>query len=389
MKGKAKMKNWIIGLFVAISIIFICPEMKALEYGEKVPELQVAKWIKGGPVKISAGGGKSFYVIEFWATWCPPCKITIPHLTELQKKYADKNFVMVGISAEDEKTVTEFSAAQKQMDYNVGVDDAEKTSKAYLGNESGIPVAFLVGNDGTLLWKGHPMELDKVIEAVLKGTFDLEIQKKVGVLHRKMQEAMQTENADELAKLSEEVLAMDPSDDLAVRSRVYVFDTKGEMEKAPEFISELQKRAANDYQLYFMKIDMLNQLNRPVEQKREEIQKTLNAFKDNPEVLNSLAWMIMDRLSFGTGSAKLALEAAKRSVEIIPKDFPADKRGYFINCLARAYYNAGCVAKALELETEAVKIVKDTDDEKLYSDTLNYYKEVMELSKTETSAGKK
>src|SRR5579862_5736966 len=52
------------------------------------PPLDVKTWIKGSPVKEFLPD--KTYVVEFWATWCGPCKESIPHLTELAKKYAGK-----------------------------------------------------------------------------------------------------------------------------------------------------------------------------------------------------------------------------------------------------------------------------------------------------------
>lgn len=122
-------------------------------------------WVKGGPVEIKPG---TVYVVEFWATWCPPCKRSIPHLTELQHKYKDKNVVIVGVSNEKTDVVTPF-VEQKgaEMDYAVAVDTTGKVADGYMTafKQNGIPTAFVVGADGKLAWFGHPMDgLDGVLE---------------------------------------------------------------------------------------------------------------------------------------------------------------------------------------------------------------------------------
>jgi thiol-disulfide isomerase/thioredoxin len=122
-------------------------------------------WVKGGPVEIKPG---AVYVVEFWATGCPPCKQSIPHLTELQHKYKDKNVVIVGISNEKPGVVTPF-VEQKgaEMDYTVAVDTTGKVADGYMGafDQHGIPTAFVVGTDGKLVWLGHPMgDLADVLE---------------------------------------------------------------------------------------------------------------------------------------------------------------------------------------------------------------------------------
>ena len=67
--------------------------------------MAVAHWVKGDPVDISSG----VHVLEFWATWCPPCKVAIPHLNKLYvEKYKKAGVQLVGVTKEDEKTVKPF-----------------------------------------------------------------------------------------------------------------------------------------------------------------------------------------------------------------------------------------------------------------------------------------
>src|SRR5580765_191909 len=67
----------------------------AAELGDTAAELKIAHWVKGEPVHV-ASGDHNIYVVEFWATWCPPCRASIPHLTELQKRFRDQKVIMVG-----------------------------------------------------------------------------------------------------------------------------------------------------------------------------------------------------------------------------------------------------------------------------------------------------
>jgi len=125
-------------------------------------------WVKGKPVEIKPG---TVYVVEFWATWCPPCKKSIPHLTELQHKYKDRNVVIVGISTEKVNVVTPF-VEQKgpEMDYVVAVDTKGAVASGYMDafGVDTIPTAFVVGADGKLAWVGHPMDdMETVLEQAL------------------------------------------------------------------------------------------------------------------------------------------------------------------------------------------------------------------------------
>src|SRR6185436_1636477 len=76
-----------------------------LKVGDAAPKLQIAKWVQGEPVKELAPG--TTYIVEFWATWCGPCRETIPHLNALHEKFKDKGLVVIGqnIWEEDEPGV--------------------------------------------------------------------------------------------------------------------------------------------------------------------------------------------------------------------------------------------------------------------------------------------
>jgi thiol-disulfide isomerase/thioredoxin len=145
----------------------------AAELGMPAPALSVAEWVKGKAVNLNEGKGKTIYVVEFWATWCPPCRASIPHLTELQKKFKDKGVTVIGVSDETVSTVKPFvNKMGNKMEYTVAVDKGQKTSAAYMGafGVDGIPHAFVVDKTGAIAWHGHPMGgLDKAIEDVLAG----------------------------------------------------------------------------------------------------------------------------------------------------------------------------------------------------------------------------
>ena len=146
---------------------------------EKPVELPTAaplkglEWVKGGPVTIEP---KKVYVIEFWATWCAPCKTTIPHLTEIQKKYKDKGLTVIGISNESKETAGKFVKKMgEQMDYTVAVDVQGFVQRNYMNafGAQGIPHAFIINRNGKIAWQGHPAEdMDTIIELVVAGTFD-------------------------------------------------------------------------------------------------------------------------------------------------------------------------------------------------------------------------
>ena len=132
--------------------------VKPTKIGDSAWPLDGLTFVKGGPVQIEPG---KVYIVEFWATWCPPCRTTIPHLTEVAHKYKNKNLVVVGISQEGIEKVKPFVAEwAEKMDYNVAVDATGSIGDGYMGafGVNTIPHAFVVDSQGKIAWHGHPLD---------------------------------------------------------------------------------------------------------------------------------------------------------------------------------------------------------------------------------------
>jgi thiol-disulfide isomerase/thioredoxin len=155
-----------------------------LKIGDAAPKLQAAKWVQGEPVK--AFENDKVYLVEFWATWCGPCRVSIPHLNEIHNRFKDKGLVVIGQDCweNDESKVEPFIKSMgEKMTYRVALDtkqdkkDRGRMAETWMkaAGRTGIPSAFLVDKQGKIAWIGHPMSLkDEVIGEVLAGKWDLE-----------------------------------------------------------------------------------------------------------------------------------------------------------------------------------------------------------------------
>jgi len=194
---------------------------EGLKLGDPAPKLEVKEFIKGDPV-ASLEKGK-IYVIEFWATWCGPCRTSIPHVTELQKKHKDVIFIGVSVWERDLKGIKPFVEEMgDKMAYRVAVDDglgnAGKMATNWMkaANQNGIPAAFIINKDNKIAWIGHPGELDKPLEQVVAGTYDIaaaeadakkkaEQQGKIQELAKKVDEAHKAGKTKEVVQLAKEL----------------------------------------------------------------------------------------------------------------------------------------------------------------------------------------
>jgi cytochrome c biogenesis protein CcmG, thiol:disulfide interchange protein DsbE len=134
----------------------IAPKLYAKSFrGNPAPQILIEKWITLAP----ALEGK-FVLIEFWATWCSPCRRSIPHLNTLQEKFQDR-LVVIGISDEPEADIRKLK--DPQIHYAIATDTAARTKEAVA--VEGIPHTILIDPQGIVRFEGMP---DYLTEAGLE-----------------------------------------------------------------------------------------------------------------------------------------------------------------------------------------------------------------------------
>ncbi|MFP4501861.1 MAG: redoxin family protein [Candidatus Hydrogenedentota bacterium] len=287
---------------LALAALLLAPAAApALEIGDPAPALAIDTWTKGEAVKLKELAEKDkVTVVEFWATWCPPCRTSIPHLTELQKKYKDKA-VFIGVSAEDADTVKPFVEKMgEKMTYHVAVDKDDKTTKAYMEpfNVSGIPHAFLVDKEGRLVYHNHPMEpaFEEALAAAVEGEFDLDAAQKRMNEEQTINEAINAYGA-------------------------LIMEEGGDETKAQELAGELY-----------------------------------GLLEDNAEVLASLAYALAEGEDIVIRDLDFAQKAAERAVELTER-----KDANALDSYATVLHARGQHEKAVEAANEALEATEDPE----------------------------
>ncbi len=130
---------------------------------EKAPDLVVEKWLTDKP--DTAG---KYTLIEFWATWCGPCRLSVPKLNQLHRKFGAE-LVIIAISNQKEEDVRKFK--EQKIEYYSAID-TQARMKDKLG-VNGIPHVIIVEPNGYVVWEGFPLlddyELtEEVVEKILR-----------------------------------------------------------------------------------------------------------------------------------------------------------------------------------------------------------------------------
>lgn len=142
-------------------------KLSLFEYkGHMAPDFEL-KAMDGKPVKLSSLRGKAV-IVDFWATWCGPCKREMPWLVDLQKKYKDQGLVVLGVAMDDSSNadISKF-AIEMNVNYQI-LKGTDPVGDAY-GGVDGLPITFYIGRDGKIV--------DKSLGLVNKSEIEENIQK--------------------------------------------------------------------------------------------------------------------------------------------------------------------------------------------------------------------
>jgi thiol-disulfide isomerase/thioredoxin len=298
-----------------------------LSVGDAAPKLEVKEFVKGDAVKSFEK--KKIYVVEFWATWCGPCRTSIPHLSELQKKNKDVVFIGVSVFEQDQSKIKPFVEEMgEKMAYRVAMDDVGsgkgnegKMAKNWMiaSEQSGIPTAFIVNGDGKIAWIGHPMQMEKPLEEIISGKWDLA----KATAEFKVETVRKVKTRTFMGKFN-----------VAFRTK----DEKAMVTSADEAVKDDPEMA-------------------------QRISATLNQF----------AWRFVEKPGDKPDAnlLKFALAMAEKADKLV-----GGKSGEIADTLAKAYYENGNAKKAVETQERALQLAKGTELEKDASlkDRLEMYK---------------
>lgn len=141
------MKHLMALAFAAVAVAVAPMTAMAAHAGDVAPEIQVES-IKGGALNLASFKGKVVY-LDFWASWCGPCKQSFPWMNDMQTKYGAKGLQVLAINLDAKKADAEKFLTEMPAKFQVAFDPKSASPRAY--GIKGMPTAVLIGTDGKVI----------------------------------------------------------------------------------------------------------------------------------------------------------------------------------------------------------------------------------------------
>lgn len=348
-----------------------------LTIGSDAPALDVEHWVQDGGGKfkpVTKFESGKVYVVEFWATWCGPCIMSMPHLASVQEEYASKGVQLVSISDEDLETVEKFlerevrgqepAEGEKKQTYKdltsaycLTTDPDQSSYKDYMqaAAQNGIPTCFIVGKSAKVEWIGHPMEMDGPLAAVVEDSWDRD------AFAKEMKAKQEAEKA---------------------MSEIFALLQKEDFEAALTLINKTLE-SSDQMQLQMLKLQVLL-VSEKVDAATAHAKKLFAQLSSSPEDANMLAWNLYEMSQqkpegLDVGIIALAKDAAQKAAD----KSEGEEKASILDTIAHIEASLGNIDKAILIETEALKLSGERDREFIET----YLKELKELKEKSATAG--
>jgi len=134
--------------------------------GKMAPDFSLTK-LSGGHMNLADYKGK-LVILNFWASWCPPCRAEIPAFVEMQEKYKDNGVAFLGVAIEDKENVAKF-IQEVPINYptSYGVEEAYDVSAEYGNPDGALPYTLIISPEQIVLESYNGQLSEKILEEVI------------------------------------------------------------------------------------------------------------------------------------------------------------------------------------------------------------------------------
>jgi peroxiredoxin len=159
-------KPYWVKILTVLFCLMLTNSLAALTLDKAAPDFTL-KSLKQTNIKLSEQAG-NVVLLNFWASWCAPCRKEMPLLNDLHNKYKALGFTVIGVNVEQETDLAKSFISQAPVDFPILLDDSNKASKLY--NVSAMPTTVIIDRNGVVrhLHKGYQSGDEKLYQKVVK-----------------------------------------------------------------------------------------------------------------------------------------------------------------------------------------------------------------------------
>lgn len=327
-----------------------------LNIGDPAPPLYLRQWLKGKPIQHFEKG--RVYVLEFFATWCAPCRAAMPHLSDLAEKYKRKVTVLgIDLFAKEiipmEKVQAFVDNQGDRLNYPVAAEDSNFMSANWLypsdQDREGIPRTIIVDQEGRLAWMGHPKDLHEVLPKIVKGNWNV----KEALAKQKLDKYLDSLDTEAFYRL------------MPYRDNIHKEGDQGRPDLALLAINSIvinEPRLKYTIHMAFETFTNLlkTDMKKALEYGREAI-KTRGYRYHGSYPIHETVGYLSDKINLSPAIYELGADAYQEFIDYIPYAENSEMK-YLYSKMADFYFRANKKSKAIRAQEKAIAACKSIKD---------------------------
>jgi peroxiredoxin len=159
--------------FIYLACFFVCISLllsgcSSVDKGSVAPDFTLTD-LNGSPVTLADYKGKNIY-LNFWASWCDPCKEELPDIENVYQEYKEKDFVVLTVNTGEEKETVKSFIESNAYTFPVLLDAKMDVARQYKTND--IPVSFFINKEGFIVSKKVGLMTGEEMKAAIEGLLE-------------------------------------------------------------------------------------------------------------------------------------------------------------------------------------------------------------------------
>ena len=255
-------------------------------------------------------------------------------------------------------------------------DDKGEVYPEFAGTEVVIPFV-IVADDGKIVWKGVPQELENVIRDVQSGKFGFDSQLKIEILHKDLQNAIQTGLPSVILATADKVLALRPDDQIAIQAKLFVYESTGRVRENNAAVQAIAAKVKDNADVRLLLLGYYERTGE-MEKFSAELKSAFKDFSASPTALSRLLAYSFEQAPFGWLPVQDVVNAAA-AVKKAYAGTGGTTEAFSCEFSARAAYLALDIDAAIADQTRAVDLFNGTEFLPEAKQALAFYQSVKAL----------